>query len=383
MSLSDQTTVLFVDDDINVLSGLRRMLHSYRDRWAMQFAVGGEEAIGRMKQTVFDVVISDMKMPLMDGAEVLIAATRYAPSALRVVLSGQSDREQTYRVLETAHQFISKPCDVKVIETIINKAQNLKSRLPKNELRAVATSIRDLPVIEKNLCALRDQLRSHTASLENVISIVASDIALTARILQLVNSSFFGQPTRVVCPVQATKLLGLEIITELTVRRNLFRPFREREIDGKSLHELTEHSLEVARCAKEIASCETGDEKVAQDAYLAGMLHDVGKLVLADQIPELDILGLGFETDRESQTWPRESHISAWGQAELGSYVLALWGLPESIVDAVASYQQPHPSSDTHSFVGQAVRLAHEQVDRSYRDVNGTPASESLCKTEG
>ncbi len=101
--------------------------------------------------------------------------------------------------------------------------------------------------------------------------------------------------------MQATKLLGLEIITELTVRRNLFRPFREREIDGKSLHELTEHSLEVARCAKEIASCETGDEKVAQDAYLAGMLHDVGKLVLADQIPELDILGLGFETDRESQ----------------------------------------------------------------------------------
>ncbi len=121
MSLSDQTTVLFVDDDINVLSGLRRMLHSYRDRWAMQFAVGGEEAIGRMKQTVFDVVISDMKMPLMDGAEVLIAATRYAPSALRVVLSGQSDREQTYRVLETAHQFISKPCDVKVIETIISR----------------------------------------------------------------------------------------------------------------------------------------------------------------------------------------------------------------------------------------------------------------------
>ncbi len=203
-----KVSILFVDDEANVLSGLRRSLHSYRDRWNMTFALGGQEAIEKMRHFPFDVVISDMKMPGCDGVEVLQAAKKLAPEALRSVLSGQSDRSQTHRVLAAAHQFVSKPCDVASLETIVTKAQELKAKLTEKDLKSIVGGIASLPSLPSNYHRLIALLENESPDIDEVANVVASDIAMSAKVLQLVNSSFFGQPVRTVMSHEATKLLG-------------------------------------------------------------------------------------------------------------------------------------------------------------------------------
>ncbi|MFO0922780.1 MAG: response regulator [Pirellulales bacterium] len=381
----NRTEVLFVDDDTNVLNGLRRMLYSQRDRWHMHYAVGGGEAIQLMQNNAFDVVISDMRMPVHDGVAVLKAAKEYSPAALRCVLSGQSDREQAYRVLETAHQFISKPCDVKALESVILKAQALKAKLPPNDVKVMVTSLSNLPVIEKNYSRFMEEIQKDRPSIDVLAESVASDIALTTKVLQLVASSFFGQPSKIACPKTATKLLGVELLTELAIHRKVFRPFRGEQLGTFSIEDLTEHSLDVARCAKAIALYETGDMQIAEAAYLAGMLHDVGKLVLADQAAEAYSSAVELSMAMNTTLWESETHVFGTSHAEIGSYLLALWGLPSSVIDAVSCYRQPSECNYDHFDAVTAVHVANLLRRRSYAvrlpEQDLLYASEHLVKT--
>ena len=103
--------LLFVDDEAMVLSGLRRALHGMRAEWDMHFVDGAEAALKILDEMPFDVVVSDMRMPKMDGAQLLERVKMRHPDVIRMVLSGQSSRAAVLRSLAPAHQFLSKPCD--------------------------------------------------------------------------------------------------------------------------------------------------------------------------------------------------------------------------------------------------------------------------------
>jgi YesN/AraC family two-component response regulator len=102
--------VLFVDDDQYILDGLQNLLRKQRSRWDMCFALGGAAALELFAAAPFDVIVSDMRMPGMDGAELLAHVRERYPAARRIVLSGYAEPAAVQRALEVAHQFLSKPC---------------------------------------------------------------------------------------------------------------------------------------------------------------------------------------------------------------------------------------------------------------------------------
>ena len=134
--------ILFVDDESMVLSGLQRSLRLMRSEWEMVFAPGGNEALAAMDLQPFDIIVTDMRMPGMDGAQLLEEVQRRSPQTLRMVLSGQSDRETILRSVNPAHQFISKPCEGEELKSQVDPCLCPQGSLAKSGSARISSETR-------------------------------------------------------------------------------------------------------------------------------------------------------------------------------------------------------------------------------------------------
>jgi putative nucleotidyltransferase with HDIG domain len=333
--------ILFVDDDPQVLSGLRRMLWDMRSRWEMHFAGSGAEGLALLAELPMDVVITDARMPGMDGPTFLEEVRRQWPGTARMILSGHSDREYVMRSVKPAHQFLSKPCSPEELKATISRLLGLGEFFRDERLRQAITRIDTLPVLPSVFAELTDELRSPNASVKTMGEIISRDIGLATGILKLVNSSYFGLPRRVSSTEQAVTLLGTETLRAVVLSHYLFSRFDTRRYPRFGLDNLWSHSLGVARFARTMAALEGADKTDKDVCFMAGLVHDMGKLVLAELFRD-DYLRVLTMT-REKNLPIRESEMAVLGvsHAEVGGYLLGLWGFEEAVVVAVCRHHEP------------------------------------------
>ena len=223
MTAADLAHILFVDDEPHLLAGLRRMLRSERDHWRFSFASSGTEALLLIAEDPVDVIVSDMRMPMMDGAELLARVQREYPSTARIILSGQADRASVISATRCAQQFLAKPCDTATLTAAVARALEVRRMLADPQLRRLiggATSLPTLPTVYHELVAAMD---APEVDLAAVSSILASDVATSAEVLKLVNSAFFGLARQISTVDAAVSLLGLENIQALVLTGSVFQ----------------------------------------------------------------------------------------------------------------------------------------------------------------
>ncbi|MBV2090733.1 MAG: HDOD domain-containing protein [Candidatus Thiodiazotropha sp. (ex Ctena orbiculata)] len=339
----DKKRILFVDDESNILSGLRRSLRAYRKQWDMLFVESGPEALSKANETHIDAVITDMRMPGMDGAQLLDAIAQHHPHVVRIVLSGQSDQETVMKTVGPAHQYLNKPCEVEVLKATLVRAFSLRDLLGQSELKSLISGMRSLPSLPTIYNELVSLIQDPNTAVADIGRLIAKDPAMTVKTLQLVNSAFFGLGRHISNPVDAASLLGMEILKPLVLSIGIFQQFEQEKLATKdfSLDSLWKHSMQVGSLAKQIAHQEGMDKTLIEDCLLAGMLHDIGKLILALNIPdrysELDTA----LADKQQSRSTIEQEIFGTTHGAVGAYLLGLWGLPESVVEAVAMHNQP------------------------------------------
>jgi len=137
--------ILFVDDEPNVLQGLQRMLRPLRDEWEMTFVSSGAEALQRLAQAPFDVIVSDMRMPNMDGAQLLTEVMQRHPEVIRIVLSGQANQEVVMKAVGPTHQYLAKPCDPESLKALVSQTSALRGLLTDATLKGLVASMKSLP----------------------------------------------------------------------------------------------------------------------------------------------------------------------------------------------------------------------------------------------
>ena len=327
-------SLLFVDDDPFILDALRRLLRRYRNEWDVEFASGGSAALELMKQQSFDIVISDMRMPEMDGAELLTEVMRRHPRTVRIVLSGQSERELRFETLAPAHQYLSKPCDLNALKDVIEYASRLREYLPNEELCSVVSSVATLPALPESISKLTAEVAKDEPSLDLVGDVVCDDPCLSAEVLQLANSPFFGVSGSATHPREAVRTLGVELVAQL-VERSVQVNADTAWPDGFSIERLAQHSCRIAVAAKSWIVERGGEPIVADAAWTAGLLHDVGQVVLSISLPDLYSAIMNRVQEPGCSLLQAERDELGTTHAEVGGYLLRLWRLPESIVDAV------------------------------------------------
>lgn len=380
--------ILFVDDDTSVLAGLRRMLRGMRHEWETVFTTSGAEALKLLADQAFDVVITDMRMPGMDGTQLLQDVMRRHADVIRIVLSGQADGQTVLRSIDAAHQFLSKPCDEETLKAAISRALLLRRWISEPTIKRLVTRVTSLPSLPSLYCDLVTELQRAEPSIQRVAEIISHDVGMTAKILQLVNSSYFGVRRHIATPGQAVLHLGIDVLRALVLSVNTFAEYKHLAIPGFSIDLLFDHSLTVGAIAKEVAQKSADTAEQANDALVAGMLHDVGKLVLASNLEEQYRAALALAQSEAVALVDAENEIFGCSHAEVGAYLLALWGLSDSVVEAVAFHHQPArsamPSFTVLTAVHVANALAHERdgglfsqntVDDAYLAAIGQPGN--------
>jgi putative nucleotidyltransferase with HDIG domain len=359
-----RSRVLFVDDETRILQGLQRMLRSQRTDWDMVFAASPAEALEAIDTSPFDVVVSDMRMPGMSGVQLLEEVKRRQPDAIRIILSGQSSEESVLSSVGPAHQFLAKPCDAEELVATIRRACGLRALLRHGELQKVLSRVGVLPSAPELYLQLVTELKSPSASVHRVASLVSSDLGMSAKILQMVNSAFFGIRRRVSDPQQAISLLGLSTVTALVLSAKVFGQFDETRLHSVKLSGLAAHSLAVAGLARSIVRAEQTTSVIQDDSFTAALLHDVGKLVLATHVTDPYGHAVELASREQCPLWLAEREVLGADHAHVGAYLLGLWGLPDSIVEALAYHHEPdrcgHESFAPLTAVHVADALYHE-----------------------
>ena len=351
--------VLFVDDEKAALEGLRVRLRTMRDKWHMAFAESGASALTMMSEQTFDVIVTDMRMPDMDGARLLRTVSTQWPHAVRIVLSGSAEVNETVRLVPVAHQYLSKPCDLTLLEKIIDRCRALQLILQNPALRSLVGQLRQLPPIPEMYAKLQTAIASESASVHEIAHIVAQDTVIAAKLLQMVNSAFFRVTRRIEHVEQAVSYLGLITVRNLVAVAEVFgrQPpaGSKRSVD---LEALQAHSLSVAAAAHALA----GDLPFANDALLAGMLHDIGYWVLAQERFEDLEVAVQLAQAEQIPLHEAERRVLGASHAEIGAYLMGLWGLSTPIVEAIAYHHRPRAVSQSGFDALAALSIAHALV---------------------
>ncbi len=357
-------SILFVDDEPELLAGLRRMLWDRREAWDMRFAQGAAEALAMLEREPADVVVADALMPGMDGPEFLETVRARWPATARVILSGHSDRDFIYRSVKPAHQFLAKPLSPGELVAVIERLLRLAGLFPDPGLREVVSRIDVLPALPSVFTELTEELRSPNASVKTIGDILVRDVGLAAGLLKLVNSAFFGLPRRVASVEQAVTLLGLETVRALVLAQGLFARIDAARFPGFGFSGLFDHSLGVARFARLLAGIEGLDKDGRDACFMAGLLHDIGKLLLAQALegPYGEVLAMARARNVAMLT--AEEAVLGADHADVGGYLLGLWAFDEAVATGVAGHHRParFPEARTALFTHAANALEHELV---------------------
>jgi len=347
--------ILFVDDDPMVIRGFKRSADEYSDIWEMYFATSGQDALHILSQFPIDVMITDMRMPVMSGSQLLETVSQRFPGVVRFVLSGNTEAARVLEVTRLAHQFIAKPIEMKLLREIVERSCQLRDLLSNPSLIHLVTGLKKVPSVPNLYTRLMKELQSEDPTPKVVGDIIAQDAAMTAKILQLVNSAFFGLPGHVSNPQRAVTILGINIIKALVLGIQVFSEFQGYEYPGFSIDSLWHHSLVVGNLSKAIAASAGLEAKTQDEAQVAGILHDIGKLLqlhIPNFFRSIKIVGGRVLLD---------SDYNAFGtsHAELGAYLLGLWGLPVAIVEAVAFHHRPDRQASSKFSVVSALHVAN------------------------
>jgi HD-like signal output (HDOD) protein len=375
--------VLFVDDEVRILDGLRRMLRPMRDEWEMAFAPGGQAALDLMSSSPFDVIVSDMRMPGMDGAALLEHVRARYPEVVRIVLSGHTEMTTALRVIPIAHQFLAKPCDPEMLRLAIDRACHLQAWLTDGAVRSLVGSLGDLPALPRIYDALNRALADPDSSLPNISRIVEQDIGISAKILQLANSAFFGCANPVANIQSAVGYLGLNALKCLVLSVEIFRVFQPRtNVPGFSMDGLQRHATLTAHIVARLPV----PKHFAEVAFVSSMLHDVGKLIQAWKLPASFAEATAESAENHEPLYTVEERARGFSHAEIGAYLLGIWGLPYPVVETVAMHHAPnrvpHQGFDAIAAVYVANLLAHgiePTDDREDPECNIAPFERDLA----
>ena len=310
--------------------------------WTVEYARSGPEALAFLERFDFAAAVADVQLSDMSGLDLLDEIMRRQPKALRIILSDFADTSSTLTCIGRGHHHVIKPCDAPTLLNALNQGLALETWLPSEAVQSLIAQMRRVPSPPQLYFQIALELQSPDASVERVGELIAQDPAITAKVLQLANSAVFGLQLQVTHPVEATSYIGLETIKALVLLSHTFSSFEKLRVHGFSVEALWRHSLLTGQSARRIAQSENSSVELAEQAFAAGLLHDIGKLLFAANMPGLFVEALAVAREQQRSFWEVESQVLGACHAELGACLLGIWGLPAPILEGVALHHDPN-----------------------------------------
>jgi HD-like signal output (HDOD) protein/CheY-like chemotaxis protein len=334
--------ILFVAKDQALWNEFQAQEPAVTEDWLGQAVSTGQEALALLQTHNFSVVVADFALPDMTGIEMLDQTMRRQPSAHRIIISNVSDTESTVKCVGKPHFHLLKPFGVQTLMNALAQAFAHEIWMPSPAVQALIAQMHQVPSPPTTYFKIVKEIQSPYASIEKIADFIAEDPAVTAKVLQLANSAVFGLELQVNQPLEAIAYIGLETTKALVLLAHTVSSFEKKKLSGYSVESLWTHSVCTGRIAQQVALMEKGGLEMAEQSFAAGLLHDIGKLLLCANLPGLFNKTLALAREEHSNFWEAEAQLFPnAGHAELGAAILNIWGLPKPIIEAVALHHYP------------------------------------------
>lgn len=213
-------------------------------------------------------------------------------------------------------------------------------------LKTLIGGMKNIPTLPTLYSEVMQELKSQDPSLGRIGAIIAKDLGMAAKMLQVVNSSYFGMPRQVTSPSQAAMLLGMDTTKALVLSLGVFANLDKLQVKGFTTQRLWEHSLRVGLWANRIAESEGLEKSQVDEAFTAGLLHDIGTLALVMNRTSQYLQVMRQVEEESIPVQTAERKVFKATHAELGAYLVNTWGLPDGIAEAVAFHHSPLKSGN-------------------------------------
>lgn len=326
--------------------------------WTVRLVSGLDLSVEALDWEQYDVVVADAAMPGFADPVVLRRVREAQPAAARIAVVGNRGDEEGLRLSNIAHQCVALPLTPDQVAHAVNRTRRLVDALQDPAVRSRIGRLSNLASSPRVYAELSLAMTDPDVPVSRIADIVAQDTGVAAKVLQLVNSAFFARSTPTGRIEDAVVYLGLRTLRALVLTAEAFRLFENRDRAELGILEgLQTHGLQVARSAAAILA----GHPEGEDAFTAGLMHDVGKLILSDQDPHAwaDVLDEAGRSNR--QVFEVERDRFGTTHAEVGAALLDLWGLPLPVVEAVAYHHHPEDAGHSFGLVG-AVHIANGLV---------------------
>lgn len=334
-------SILFVDDEIPILKAIRRMFLG--SNYTVFFAENGLDALDILSKNIIDLIISDIKMPEMDGYELLSRVMIMYPSTIRIALSGYAGDDLIFRAIKNnlARAYFLKPWVDENLKIAIDEMFKTQDLLKSKNLLDIVNSFDTIPTLP-GLYMRLNKLIQKNADIDKISSIIEEDPAISSKILQLANSAYFGSKTGSV--KKAIMNLGLINIKNLILTSEIFELLPN---NSKEKELLWDHSSLTNQIMVKTYKTLLNKKLLDKDAS-AGLMHDIGKIILMKNYPKQyeDVFN---DVLKNSITFSQAEEVSLGvSHDDIGAYLLNWWGLPDSMVEAALYHHHPMDSSELH-----------------------------------
>jgi len=262
--------ILFVDDERHILNGLRRQLHGLRREWQAEFALGGPEAMDMLSASPFDAVVTDMRMPKVDGAQVLVHAMLQQPLCARLVLSGYADPERHRSASICAHRYLDKPCPPELLELEVRHALTMREAVQSLGDGRLQRLWCEPPARESGfvdlLLALDGAATMLPTSIEQLL-LAHEEVWAAVRDVLARMPGAAGRPPE--SPSAGARTLGVRLLLHVLLAVRFLRRF-EQGTSGSG--RFGDDAVQLAVACLEVARERGIDEDSALDAMVAGLL---------------------------------------------------------------------------------------------------------------
>ena len=350
--------IIFVDDDPMLLSSTRRRLTLVARDWDLHFADSGAVALEICKGFVPSAVVTDMRMPGMDGAVLLKEIQRLFPESIRIIFSGQTDQDALIQAHSVAHSILAKPCDADQIYQALQLSLEIQSRLGDPEIRRFVTSGRAIPVSTSSIFDILSLLREPDVSPKKIGESVRNDLGLYAYILKIINSSHFGMRSPVCDIDQAILLLGASQLRTIVCGLKLAHALSPT-LDKNLCTEVLETGILRAQKVLQLVQKYGKPKAFSDECYIASLFQDFGKLVLSVSAGSRYLQTIEHSRHQLSSLVDFERETFRCTHAEVGAYLLSLWSFPSSVIRSICRHEDVQSSvKEEPETVEDFVRIA-------------------------
>ncbi len=357
-SSGSEVRIIYLEESPELVADLRDGLRA-QTSWRVTHARDAAEALALAGEEEVDVALLSATMPDTDPIEVAEQLTAVHPKLTTFILAPDAESGGGLAFASGRFQWLVKPCNPAALVAAVERMDSLVSWMKNKATLAIVSGIHSLPTIPANYQSLIQLINSPDSSMQDVGEALSKDIGITSRILQVANSAQYAFSTKVTSPTDAVNLLGMETLKSLVLYSHVLNNFQHTPASKAEFDKIWLHSISVAQTAQNLTMQQTQERPLAEEAFTAGVLHDIGKLVLMSVKPEEYKEAIRFAA--ESKTKPHLCERVKLGttHAETGAYLLSLWGIPRSILEAVAWHHIPSESAEKKFTALTAVHVAN------------------------